>query len=219
MNLPATQEDSLNTSPINIDDLLASQEQVNNHATLERIPDDDERVKVTPYVAGRGCLCDYALRIRKDAIETVATTGETHICCGKTLQVVEIAFADASLTDVFTQLLQARQSQPTSPPIAPTHSLPTGPVPPYFSAPGPVYRPMTPQARANPYYAYAAQPYANPGISPATIIPPNLGHNAACWLQCLACQSGCNDGDWHCTCECLNLYHSCTIPHGPLFLC
>lgn len=73
-------------------------------ATIEAIPDDRERVKVTPFIDGLGCLCDQALNLKKDQIESISITDDVHICCGKRILVVEISFKDNTLTDLFQQL-------------------------------------------------------------------------------------------------------------------
>jgi hypothetical protein len=90
---------------LSVDELLANQgKQGALRATIEAISDDTERVKVTPFIAGLGCLCDQALNIKKDQIESISTTDDVHICCGKRLLVVEISFKDSTVADLFQQL-------------------------------------------------------------------------------------------------------------------
>lgn len=90
---------------LSIDQLLANQQQQEAlRATIEAIPDDSERVKVTPFYAGLGCVCALALKVARNGIEAVTTTGDVHICCGKRLMVVEISFNDGTLNDLFEQL-------------------------------------------------------------------------------------------------------------------
>lgn len=66
--------------------------------TIEKLDDDDARVKVTPWSEGSGCLCDIAVRIPKDAFESVTRTESEHLCCGKRLAVVEPKFAEPHAT-------------------------------------------------------------------------------------------------------------------------
>lgn len=90
---------------LSVDELLARQDEPGElRATIEAVPGDDEQVKVTPYVSDAGCLCSLAIAVRKDQIDSLATTDESHRCCGKTLAVVTVTFADATLTNVFGQL-------------------------------------------------------------------------------------------------------------------
>jgi hypothetical protein len=76
-------------------------------ATIERLSDDDSRVKVTPYIVGAGCLCASSLEIPKDAIESVTATSDSHYCCGHTLLVVEVTFSNETYSDVFSQLMRS----------------------------------------------------------------------------------------------------------------
>jgi hypothetical protein len=90
---------------LSVDELLANQEKQGAfRATIEAIPDDTERVKVTPFISGLGCLCDQALNIKKDQIESISTTDDVHICCGKRLLVVEVSFKDTTVADLFQQV-------------------------------------------------------------------------------------------------------------------
>jgi len=90
---------------LSIDELLANQEKQGAfRATIEAIPDDIDRVKVTPFIAGLGCLCDHALTIKKGEIESISTTDDVHICCGQRLLVVEISFKESTVADLFQQL-------------------------------------------------------------------------------------------------------------------
>lgn len=92
---------------ISVDDLLSQQSglQPGFRATVKI--DSDDRVKVTPVTAGLGCACPYAVTVDKAAIEGVVPTGDTRDCCGERLLVVEVAFADETVADIFRQLSEA----------------------------------------------------------------------------------------------------------------
>lgn len=77
-------------------------------AIIEPVANDDSRVKVTPYAPSGGCMCHAALTVLKTAIDSVTVTDESHFCCGERHTVVEVAFADRTLADVFKQLVAAR---------------------------------------------------------------------------------------------------------------
>lgn len=92
---------------ISLDDLLGQQEDSGDQppvVTIEALPDDDERVKVTPYVPGVGCLCSRALNVPKASIARIEPTGDHHDCCGHRLLVVRVSFSDDTLTDVLQQV-------------------------------------------------------------------------------------------------------------------
>ena len=92
---------------ISVDDLLSQQNglQPGFRATVKT--DSDDRVKVTPVTAGLGCTCPYAVTVDKAAIEGVVPTGDTHDCCGERLLVVEVAFVNDTVADIFRQLSEA----------------------------------------------------------------------------------------------------------------
>jgi hypothetical protein len=91
---------------VSIESLLESQgaEEAALLATIEPVADDAARVRITPFVAGSGCLCEQAITVPKDAIRALFKTDETHSCCGKRFTVVEVEFVDGLLADVFRQL-------------------------------------------------------------------------------------------------------------------
>ena len=93
--------------PINVDELLASQGSAASPltVTIDRVVGDDDRVRVTPFLSDSDCLCAKSLLVRKHSIASIASTGETHACCGRRLKVVDVTFADDILTEVFFQLL------------------------------------------------------------------------------------------------------------------
>lgn len=84
-----------NSSPskkMSIDELLSMQSLNIFKGTIELVENNLDLVKVTPWIPVGGCLCQLAINISTSAIDSVELTGETHLCCGKTLQVVEITF-------------------------------------------------------------------------------------------------------------------------------
>ena len=70
-------------------------------------------MKITPYIPGAGCLCSLSLAVEKDAIASISRTDETHLCCGKQLSVVTVSFADATVGDIFQQLINSAGSRLT----------------------------------------------------------------------------------------------------------
>lgn len=93
---------------LSIDEFLKDQSSSKFTATVEAIEDKPDLVKVTPWVAAsRTCLCHLAINVRKSSLEGVTPTGDTHVCCGKSLKIVELHFKKGeTLTaeDVFSQL-------------------------------------------------------------------------------------------------------------------
>jgi hypothetical protein len=103
--------------PISLTDFLKEQTSANLVATVEAIPGDAERVKVTPWVPGPGCLCHLAFTVPQGDIASVRPTGQTHYCCGKNLKVVEITFKEGATmktSEVFSQMMQAANERPHS---------------------------------------------------------------------------------------------------------
>jgi hypothetical protein len=85
------------------------QEQENHHllATVEAIEGKGDTVKVTPWTRAAGCLCHLAINIKKASLEGVVVTGDTHVCCGKNIKVVELHFNQGEtigLSDLFQQM-------------------------------------------------------------------------------------------------------------------
>jgi hypothetical protein len=94
---------------INLDEWLTEQEKNVVLATVEALPNNASEVKVTPWIAGRGCACHFGLILAKKCIREVKLTGQRHPCCGKMLNVVEITFKEGStvpLEEVMSQLFQ-----------------------------------------------------------------------------------------------------------------
>ena len=74
-------------------------------ATIQPVPGDDKKVKITPWRAGIGCLCTAAVIVPKAAVGTVELTGDVSHCCGQTLRVVRIVSADqVSLQEILSGL-------------------------------------------------------------------------------------------------------------------
>ena len=93
---------------MSLDQLLASQGKGANLVIIEAVDGQPGSVKITPWVSGVGCLCQYAFVLPKNAIESVQPTGDRHFCCGKTLLVVEVQFvkgASIELSDLFGQVI------------------------------------------------------------------------------------------------------------------
>lgn len=98
---------------ISIDALLSQQSGLRPGTRATVKADSDDRVKVTPVTDGEGCACSYAITVNKADIDAVTPTGDTHDCCGERLLVVEVAFANETVADIFRQLSEgsAKASQ------------------------------------------------------------------------------------------------------------
>jgi hypothetical protein len=95
---------------MSLDALLAEQQRPMVIGTIEPVPAEPAVVKITPWVEGRGCLCQFSFKVPKDAVQSVRPTGQVHHCCGKTLRVVEVKFKeDASITvgELFAQVMNS----------------------------------------------------------------------------------------------------------------
>jgi hypothetical protein len=93
---------------ISLEALLSEQKRQQLTGTIEEVAGDPKKVKITPWLPGGACMCQYAMNVPKSAIDSVMLTPHQHPCCGKMLRVVEISFKAAhsvSLEDVFGQLL------------------------------------------------------------------------------------------------------------------
>jgi hypothetical protein len=92
---------------ISVDEVLSDQLKTSFSATVEAIEGKPDLVKITPWTAASGCLCRLSMNINKSSLEGVSPTGDTHVCCGKTLKVVELHFRKGesiALEDVLGQL-------------------------------------------------------------------------------------------------------------------
>lgn len=209
--------------PIPVDDLLDMQEQSGQLlATVQRVPDDDTRVKVTPYVPGAGCLCPFALTVTKEAFESVTPTDDVHACCGKTLKVVAVKFRDVNLADVFQQLtanVKAREDSERAhhghvdmrPGRAGSPSPPSGSAPPWFR---PRYGPASPPGYLR-QFGYPSGPGAG-HFSGSTryegmydcLLGCEDNYNL-CVFQCIPDQTF-----EYCDCECKNSKSMCYMSCG-----
>ncbi len=78
-------------------------------ATIEGLP--DAKVKITPWTEGGGCLCAFAFVVDEDAVKELTRTADFHSCCGKRLNVVEVAFAETYRTVAQVVLQQVVASE------------------------------------------------------------------------------------------------------------
>lgn len=201
--------------PLSVDEVLETQGEQTIQVTLERVPDDDQSVKVTPWLPGRGCLCDAALIVRKDQIAALTPTGETHFCCGEQHTVVSAEFADETLTQVFEQLGQnlARGVPPAafahaSAPLAPQGT----PWPDATRAAGLAGVPSPrPAARWGAIAAAASAPtFAEwQRQSGEMAYGGNPIRNAWCALMYGSCVSDCPPWERDCECLCWNVLVAC----------
>jgi hypothetical protein len=103
---------------VSVDEFLKDQSAPKFVATVEAIEGRPDSVKITPWLASsKECLCHMAIVIRKTALQGVTPTGDTHLCCGKTLKVVEVHFKQGEtlvIEDVFNQLNEAAQKSAAS---------------------------------------------------------------------------------------------------------
>ena len=106
---------------LTVEDLLEAQSHPSFRATVEAIAGDTAHVRVTPWVRSSGCLCHLALKIPRSAIRSLALTGDLQACCGKSLQVVQVDFAEGAsmnLSELYGQLGEAAARQAHGTPYA-----------------------------------------------------------------------------------------------------
>jgi hypothetical protein len=121
MENQATKGGMMAGEELDLEELLNSQAKPKTQVTIERVENDESRVRVTPFLAGVGCLCHLALTVPKDAVSSLTSTENVHLCCGKSLTVVEANFVNETLADVFSQLLSSAGLRPM--PHLPTANL------------------------------------------------------------------------------------------------
>lgn len=96
------------TDHVGLEEFLRDQSAPRFTATIEAVEGKPDLVKVTPWAATtRQCFCHLAINVRKSAFESVTPTEDTHVCCGKTLTVVELHFKKGetiSAEEIFAQL-------------------------------------------------------------------------------------------------------------------
>jgi hypothetical protein len=140
--------------------------------------------------------------VKKDAIGSVTTTDETHVCCGKQLLVVEIEFLDETLSDVFGQLVDsARQSEDAADRLSP-RGLPVSPVIDYL----------------RPHAWDTESLLAGYRINHLTGAPLNRGIQSTGSDRCAAERVNCLlrcGSDLRCQCYCENAYTYCKNPLCP----
>ena len=76
----------------NLEQFLTTSAIVPFQATIEPLPNDKSKVKVTPWTPRGGCHCGNSLEVPKAAIASVRPTESVHWCCGKGLRVAEVDF-------------------------------------------------------------------------------------------------------------------------------
>ncbi|MYM27651.1 hypothetical protein GTP58_04900 [Duganella sp. CY15W] len=197
---------------ISVDDLLQKQAAPPKLlVTIEALTEPD-LVKVTPFNSGARCACNTALKIRKEAIDWVKPTDQTHECCGKQLIVVEIGLKDATLADVLGQLAANAQ----------TRSLPTPEqAQAYFQdnmPPAGAARPRRPTARRPP--GRNERPLGPVGIWDPEEGSSGVGEQNTCEDMFANCNYWCKifgrsypSGASRCHCNCQVDYWRCLDPN------
>lgn len=92
-----------------LNELFDEQSKTHFLATVEPLSDNDQLVKVTPWVKDAGCMCTYSFNIAREHIDSVEPTGQHHLCCNKVLLVVRVLFnkdATISYNDMFGTLVK-----------------------------------------------------------------------------------------------------------------
>jgi hypothetical protein len=170
-------------------------------------------VKVTPWVEGKGCLCNLALELPKSAIEVVVQTPHSHRCCNKVHTVVEVLFkkdATILLDELFHQLIKAAASNQ-----ADAHAMSR---PPSSSAFSPIHR-FPPFPRFPRHI-----PRQSVGVSPYQQVLWEWWNPWDWWeayktykkAKCLAEKENCLNNCWdsddpdECNADCENRYRICT---------
>src|SRR5688572_18117399 len=92
---------------ISVDDLLARQSSLRSGIRATIKADVDDRVTITPFVAGGACACALKITVSKADIKDVIPTDEVSECCGEKLIVVEVAFANETVASIFRQLTES----------------------------------------------------------------------------------------------------------------
>jgi hypothetical protein len=179
---------------ITVDELFAEQSKSVSQlkATVEPI-EDSANVKVTPWTPNGGCHCHLAIEIPKSDLSGVTPSGEVHVCCGKTLRVVELHFRDDKtirLADLFAQLARnVSEKQERHPmPEMPAHPPHRG----GFSVPRP-------------------QRFAGHSGGAWGAYPQYGWNEFLCDLKWFICYQTCQNATYPGTCKCLcdNLARSC----------
>ncbi len=189
---------------ISVDDLLTGQAKPMFTATVETIEGEPDKVKITPWTAAAGCLCHLSINIIKASLIGVTPTGETHVCCGKTLKVVELHFKkDESirLEDVFGQLSVSASGGASSHGSGHVDRLlaggPPPPVPPVWGWDPPWLQQLL-ERELRRRYAQPAEEHAEMRF----LLPPS------CETKYLGCLRNCGR-NVNCTAGCIEQYELC----------
>lgn len=116
---------------ISVDDLLARQGELRSGIRATIKPEGEDRVTVSPVVAGGSCACPHKITVNKKDIADLVPTDDVSNCCGEKLIVVEVNFANETVADIFRQLSEAAAESLKSRPI-PAFSHGRPPPPPWL---------------------------------------------------------------------------------------
>jgi hypothetical protein len=97
----------LATQRMSVDQLLEVQAHQPFKGTIEAMDGSPETVKLTPWLPRAGCLCDMSVAIPAASIDSLIATDDVHLCCGKSLRVVEVGFVEGAtipVKDLFDQI-------------------------------------------------------------------------------------------------------------------
>jgi hypothetical protein len=193
---------------LSLDELLTAQAAPPKlFVTIEAL-DDPEMVKVTPFNPSAQCACGSALKIRKDAVDWVADTGQVHTCCGQRLMIVEIGLKDATLADVLGQLAANARLTPQA--AAPRAQAP--------------YPDRTAAQRGAPMLGAPTAFRARRSLAAGGIFTPEEGGSGQydpntcedarrmCYYWCRHFSLEYPSGTARCVCECDNDYYQCRDP-------
>lgn len=98
---------------VSLDTFLSSQDGSTDgvRCTIEAVPAEPTKVKLTPWVQGFGCVCQLAFLAPRDAIAHLLETEHRSECCGKDLAVVEVVFNETHQAVASVVRDQARNAQ------------------------------------------------------------------------------------------------------------
>ena len=153
---------------IGLEEFLANQSIVHLLASIASIDDDDENIKVTPWIKPFGCVCSSAFVVPKASVKSVTPTKITAKCCsGDDLTVVDLVFQDSpkissDLLNTFVKQLVGLTKK-----LKQTAATPRTPLPPLCvcaSNCAPQCNPGDPQeyTRCNCVNSITNQPCGNP---------------------------------------------------------
>ncbi len=110
------------SNKLSLDDFLKEETPEGFLCTIESVPNENTKVKVTPWVNDQvGCKCESAMTLDKDMIESVVLTDNFHHCCGKKHKVVEALFKEGASIKV-TELIRATIEKAHSHPKNSSHN-------------------------------------------------------------------------------------------------